>query len=140
VVAGNRGCFWAFFAVVVVFIVGVAVFIVFVFLAVDRAPDGGPQERRQESADVEVTDCTTSPTGTMVAGVRVTNRSSERSDYLVTVVFEDDGDGSQVDSSPVAVNDVDPGQAASGRAVTFSRPPPAGFGCEVGAVERVASG
>jgi hypothetical protein len=102
-----------------------------------RASDSADDERRREAADVELTDCVPTSAGHMASTVRVTNRSSKRSNYVVDVVFESADGSRQLAARTVMVNDLEPGQSTQQEAGTFA-PAPASFDCRLSQVQRLS--
>lgn len=62
-------------------------------------------------ADVAVTSCTADQFGYPKAGLRITNHSSGRSDYIISVNFLD-GSGTKVAEGAALSSNIDPGQSA----------------------------
>lgn len=104
-------------------------------VAVDDVEDDRAAEDRREARDVVLEDCHASALGTMAATVQVTNHSSERSNYLINVVFESPNGRQQLGTAPVIVNALGPDQVAEREAVTGVRAT-GEFDCHVGNVER----
>jgi hypothetical protein len=74
----------------------------------------------------------------MVAQLRVTNNSSERSDYRIDVNFADGGSGDLIVSQSITVDNLAPGQSTDAEAVSADAAEPTGFDCEVAEVDRFA--
>lgn len=89
-------------------------------------------------ADVGSLECTRNQFGDLEATATVTNHSSERSNYVVTVAFESPDGKTQLASSGGFVQDLEPGQSAPLRVVTGTDAP-AEFTCRLTEVERFAS-
>ena len=138
--SGMSGCLKAFLIVLaivgVLSVVGVIVAVTVVDDAVDDFADDVNGTDAGELDDVEDIVCDTDAVGDLHATVTVVNDSSERSNYIITVAFEDD-DGVQLDTGTAFINAVEPDQEASGDAVTFTDPPANGdFDCRVASLER----
>lgn len=109
---------------------------VFLVARVDTDDDGGGGGGDAEAADVGEPTCQVDAEGHIEAIMVVTNPTSERSNYIIRVDF-DDADGDEIDSEALTVNAVPSGQQASARAVTDTAPPADGqFTCRVTDVER----
>ena len=94
--------------------------------------------KHEPEDDVTVSKCY-SDLGSPQADITILNHSSKASNYMVSVKFES-ADGSQlIDTSFVAVNDLNPGQSAVEQAVSFSDVS-GRFTCSVSDVTRYASG
>lgn len=88
-------------------------------------------------ADVAVESCATDAIGDPTAGLRITNHSSGRSDYIVSVNFLD-GSGTKIAEGTAISNNIDPGQAAVESATGFTQAGGA-VTCKVTNVNRFAS-
>jgi len=141
--AKGNGCLIALAVVGVLAVLGV-IGLVVAALAADEAVEQIDREiereGREEAADVEITDCGTGDFRTLEATVRVTNNSSERSNYLVDVAFNNDANGNQIDSGFATVNGLRPGQSTDVEAIAVDDAPRGvEFSCEVISVERYAT-
>jgi hypothetical protein len=136
--SGMSGCAKAaIVGVVVIVLLGIAAAVALVMFAdevVEEVGEDLTEERADEADDVQSTTCGTNEAGFLTATVDVTNDSSERSNYIIQVTFED-GDGTQVASATAFLNNVEPGQSASAEASTTVEPP-AQVDCRVVEVER----
>lgn len=103
-----------------------------------RSSDGGSSNSANPpSADVTVDSCDVDDTiGTVTANLSILNNSSGRSNYLITVSFED-GDGVKVGDGFASANNLEPGQKARVEAVAFEEAD--GMTCVVTEVNRFAS-
>lgn len=134
-----RGCLWALLAVGALVVLG----------AIGAALGGGDEDGDGSSAsddgptqfeEVEIVECGTDQLGFLQATLEATNNSSERSDYFIDVVFESPNGQRQYGSSPAIIDNVEPGQTATGEAVLGGEAPAgARFECRVAEVERNAS-
>lgn len=88
--------------------------------------------------DVDIASCTTDSLGSPEAKIKITNHSSKPSNYIVEVAFESADGSTQIDTSMVAVNNLQPGQSATEDAVTFGEAP-SDFVCKITDVTRYAS-
>lgn len=88
--------------------------------------------------DVAIAECTTDSLGSPEAQVKITNNSSKPSNYIINIAFESSDGATQIDTSMVAVNNLQPGQSATEKAVSFSDAP-RDFVCKVAGVTRYAS-
>jgi hypothetical protein len=114
--------------------VGACVFLVVRVDTGDGDGDGGGGDG--EAADVAPPTCQVDADGHIEAVMVVTNPTSERSNYIIRVTF-DDANGDEIDSETLTVDAVPSGQRASARAVTDTSPPADGqFTCQVTDVER----
>jgi hypothetical protein len=133
---GRNGCILGMLGAVVVLTlvsVGACVFLV---VRVDPDDGGGGNGGEGEAADVGEPTCQVDADGHIEAVMVVTNPTSERSNYIIRVTF-DDADGDEIDSETLTVDAVASGQQASARAVTDTSPPADGqFTCRVADVER----
>jgi hypothetical protein len=92
----------------------------------------------QHAEDVQITSCAADPTtGDLDAKVDVTNNSSKPSTYSITIAF-DGADGSQLDTSPIFVTNLDAGQVSHQDALSLTTATP-GFTCKVADAMRTAS-
>lgn len=83
------------------------------------------------SKDVGVPECKQdATTGTTAGTVKVTNSSSKRSDYSITVVLESAGGKEQVETTFGSVEALEPGQVASAD-LYFTKAMPEGGACRV---------
>lgn len=97
----------------------------------DRATGSGVR-------DVTVTSCGTDDVlRTPQARVRITNSTSKKSNYIVTVAFVA-GTGEQIDTGSVIVNDVLPAQSAT-RTATAAETAPGRFTCKVSDATRLSA-
>jgi hypothetical protein len=92
----------------------------------------------EEARDVEVADCTTNDDGHMAATVRVTNQSSEASNYIIEVSFDAADGDEQLATAPATVTSLAPDQVTEVEA-TSGEPPPGEFECRIGFVERFSA-
>jgi hypothetical protein len=98
------------------------------------------EEGQRELADVDLTSCDVDNTlNTMVATLHVTNNSSERSEYAIDVVFNDEANGNQLGTGFAIVNNLDPDQETDVDADSLESAPAGGFTCDVVSVDRFAS-
>jgi hypothetical protein len=88
-------------------------------------------------ADVAIESCATDVAGDPTAGLRITNHSSGRSDYMVSVNFLD-ASGTKIAEGTAISNNIDPGQAAVESATGFTQASGA-VTCKVTNVDRFAS-
>ncbi|HET6951148.1 MAG TPA: hypothetical protein VFI47_12275 [Acidimicrobiales bacterium] len=117
-------------------LVVVVVAIVAVVTVVSRTAESAGRHEATESGDVGEPACDVDRVGLMMAEVPVTNRSSERSSYVIQVSFEAP-DGSQISTAPALVSALEPGQSTTTRAQTLKRPPAGGeFTCRVADTNR----
>jgi hypothetical protein len=131
--SGN-GCVIGLLAAVVVLALVSAGACVFLVVAVDD--DGGGGGSDSEAADIGEPTCQVGDQGHIEAVMAVTNPTSERSNYIIRVTF-DDGNGDEIDSETLTVDAVPAGQQTFARAETDTSPPADGrFTCRVTDVER----
>jgi hypothetical protein len=104
---------------------------------VDEAVDDIDEDDEREARDVGEPDCRVGESGQMEAELTVTNRSSERSNYIIDVTFES-SDGSQLETAVLFVNDLEPDQSTTDVASTFTEPT-GEFTCRVVDVERFSA-
>jgi hypothetical protein len=73
--------------------------------------------------------------------VTVTNRSSKRSDYLITLALESSDGKTQLDTADLFVQNLEPGQSSpqTGDFLSLNAAPPAGSKVVLQSVERTAS-
>ena len=106
---------------------------VFLVVRVDDSDDGGSGS---EAADVGEPTCQVDEQGHVEAVMAVTNPTSERSNYIIRVTF-DDAEGDEIDSETLTVDALPAGQQTLASAVTDTSPPADGqFTCRVTDVER----
>lgn len=133
---GMSGCLKAFLIVLAVSVVLGAVALVIVVVAVDDAVDDFEENRSSEVDDVSDLECDVDVAGDLHATFTVENDSSDRSNYVIEITFEDDG-GDQLDTAVAFVNGLESGQRTEGEATTFTdAPSDGGFSCRILEVER----
>jgi hypothetical protein len=92
------------------------------------------------AGDVSITSCKPdATTGYLAANVTVTNHSSKTSNYIITVAFDTMTGNQQLDTTPVAVDNLDPGQVSHQLAVGLSAAPAGGYTCKIADITRYAS-
>jgi hypothetical protein len=132
--SGLHGCLVALLVVVALGLLAVVGGCVALTAAVDNQDDGETDE--SERADVGDPTCRVDGIDLLVADVPVTNRSSKRSNYIVSLTFEAP-DGSQLATSVALVTALERGQSATATANALRRAPADGrFSCRVIDVER----
>ncbi|HZM29847.1 MAG TPA: hypothetical protein VFB77_05125 [Acidimicrobiales bacterium] len=132
--SGMHGCLVAMLVVVALGLLAVVGGCVALTAAVENQDDGETDE--SERTDVGDPTCRVDGVDLLVADVPVTNRSSKRSNYIVTLSFEA-ADGSQLATSVAFVNALEPGQSATATANALRQAPADGrFSCRVIDVER----
>jgi hypothetical protein len=136
-----KGCLIAVAVVGVLGLLGIACVAVVADEAVkeiDKAIEETERTDLIEAIDVELESCGIDAAGNLQAELRVTNQSSERSNYFIDVTFES-ATGDQLDTSFVTVSALEPGQSTTQKAFTFT-PRPAGddVTCRVADVERLS--
>jgi hypothetical protein len=136
-VAGVRQRFGATGALVVIVLAGVVVIggsIAGVLaLAVGDTP--AAEQDADEASDVELRACG-QDLRRMTATVRVTNRSSERSDYVVDIEFLRRSSAATVEVVTVEFEEVGPGETVRRSFRSADPPPPGRFDCRIGDVDR----
>ena len=129
----GNGCVIGLLAAVVVLAlvsVGACVFLV---VAIDDDDDGGSDAER---SDVAEPTCQVDDQGNVEAVMQVTNPTSERSNYVIQVTF-DDAEGTAIDTRTLTVDGLAPNQQAIARAETDTPAPADGaFTCRVTDVVR----
>lgn len=134
-----KGCLIAFAVVAVLGVLGIACVAVVVDEATEEIDQAIADQQRNEASearDVELGECGVDAVGSLNAELRVTNTSSERSNYFIDVVFEGSS-GEQLESSFVTVSALEPGQSTTQRAVTLTQPTGT-FTCRIADVERLS--
>jgi hypothetical protein len=119
-------------------IVGMGVALVAGAFAANEVDDAIEAENIRESRDVDIGTCTTDALGQLSATVIVTNNSSKASNYIIEVTFESGNGSTQLDTSVVLVNELEPGQRTEQEAISFDSAP-SDFTCRVSDVERFAA-
>ena len=106
--------------------------------ALTRAVGDRPADERDvaEAADVELVRCREAQ-GLMSARLRITNSSSEPSDYYVDVTFVRGPSATPLETATAVVEDLPPGRTEAVAVGTAARAPRS-FDCEVGDVDRLA--
>jgi hypothetical protein len=95
---------------------------------------------KDASADVKAGAIVMDPTLNVPSvPLTVTNNSSKRSNYLITVALESADGKTQVDTTIASVDDLDPGQTAATSAQFFKPDMPAGTIAVIKTVDRLAS-
>lgn len=88
--------------------------------------------------DVVISSCSTDSLDSPEAKVKVTNNSSKASNYIIEIAFESPDGSTQIDTSTVFINDLQPGQTATEKAISFADAP-ADFTCRITDVTRFAA-
>lgn len=134
---GMNGCLKAFLIVLALsFVLGIAAVVVavaFVDDAVDDFAEDFAEGSADEQDDIDEVECGEDDFGNLHATVRVTNDSSERSNYIIEVAFVDGN--TQLETSVAFINAVEPGQRAEGDASTATDAP-SDFECRAVGVQR----
>ena len=102
---------------------------------VDDTP--AAEQEADEAADVEVLRCGQN-LDTMTVRLRVTNHSTEPSDYFIDVDLVQRAPGTVLETVPAVVEDLDPGASVPVALVSTARAP-AHFDCRVGDVDRLSA-
>jgi hypothetical protein len=132
--SGVHGCLIALLVVVALGLLAVVGGCVALAVAVENHDEG--ETDASERADVGDATCRVDDASLLVADVPVTNRSSKRSNYIVTLTFESPN-GSQLATGLAFVNALEPGQSATATANALRQAPADGaFSCRVIDVER----
>lgn len=107
----------------------------------DSAPGGGSSAHPAEK-DVAITACALS--GNDLEGpsakLTITNNSSKKSNYIITVAFESPDGSQQLDTATTSVNNLEPDQSSVQAAVSFDsdlRDTP--FECRISDVTRMSA-
>lgn len=132
--SGMGGCLKAFLVVLALTVVLGGIGLVLAARAVDDAVDDLDGRDADEVDDVTDLECGTDAAGDLRATFAVENDSSDRSNYVITIAFED-ADGNQLDTASAFVNALESGQRTETEAITFTDAPD-GFTCRVTDVER----
>lgn len=101
-------------------------------------PGGSAEDQGAAARDVAPPSCSNDRRGLAAGTVTVTNSSSQRSDYVITVVLEPAEGGPKIRSTTTSVDGLEPGQTGSGE-LRFTKAMPAGTTCRVTEVQRTAS-
>jgi hypothetical protein len=132
--SGTNGCLkWGLIVGGIIAVLGIGS-CVFVASRVDDVVDDIDFDDSEEFDDVDLEGCGRDSSGFLRADLEVTNDSSERSNYLVTVTFED-GDGDQIDTGVANVVALEPRQSTAVTAQSFAEFT-GDFDCRVVGVER----
>lgn len=99
---------------------------------------GTSNDAFQHSEDVTITSCAPDETGDLHATVHVTNNSSKPSNYIITVAFESADGATQLDTAPVAVDNLNAGQSATEEALSVTTATP-GYTCKIADATRLAA-
>jgi hypothetical protein len=89
-------------------------------------------------ADVAITGCSADSLGDLQATVKVTNHSSGRSNYVIGIAFDSKDGKTQLDTTTVLVNNLDPGQSSNQTGTTLTTAK-GSYTCKVTDVNRFAS-
>ena len=108
-------------------------------IAVRTAADEIIDNQPGEADDVSIADCTIDPDGHGRAVLEITNDSSRRSSYLITVEFGSARDSDAGGIGVATVGDVDPGQTVSRDVVSSGTIDGVVAVCDTTIVERFAS-
>lgn len=127
---GMSGCLKGGLIALAVFaILGVGCAALLAFSA-DEVVDEQAKREEEILKDAELVDCVVGDAGFMVGNVKVTNNSSERSNYSVDVSFTSPDGSEQLDSASAIVNSLEPGQTANAEALTLTEAP-GEFDCKI---------
>jgi hypothetical protein len=132
---GGRGMAIAGVVLGIVGILATAVTTIAVRSGVEEIAENQPDE----FDDVEIVDCRRDPDGRGVAELEITNDSSKRSSYFITVEFRAAGNDDDLGYTLDPVTGVDPGETRSIEATSTDRIEAERVDCEVSFVERVAT-
>lgn len=89
-------------------------------------------------ADVTLTSCSADDLGFFQALAKVTNHSSKRSNYIIEIAFDSKDGKTQLDTTSVIVNNLEPGQSSNQKGGTLTKATGA-YTCKVTDVNRFAS-
>jgi len=128
---GMSGCLKAFLIAAGVGVILVVVLVAVVSLAVDEASEELDARQEEILEEATVTECGVDELGDLNARVKVTNGSSERSNYSVEVSFQSPDGATQYDVGTAYANALGAGQTIETDAVTLTDAPDAKFECEV---------
>ncbi len=135
----RNGCLTAFLVVLALGVLGaVGACVAVVALAddvADEVSDDITEGQADEQDDVGEPTCGTDDVGDLEAVVDVTNDSSERSNYMITVAFSGE-DGNQIDTGTGSVTALEPGQSTQATISTFTDAPAGSVTCKVTDVQR----
>lgn len=92
----------------------------------------------QHAEDVSIASCTPDTSGDLDAKVTVTNNSSKPSNYIITIKFVSADGKTQLDTSPVVVNNLDAGQTSNEDAFSATPATP-GYQCQIADATRTAA-
>jgi hypothetical protein len=132
----GKGCLIALAIVLGLFVLAGIAFAILAAFVWNRAEDaldeiGDPEE----AEDVDLADCVTNEAGFMVAELRVTNRSPERSNYIIEVAFESPDGDTQLATAVAFVNDLAPDQSTDQEANSLTDAT-GDFDCRLSLVDR----
>jgi hypothetical protein len=133
---GMNGCLKAFLIVLALSVVLLVAGGIAAAFLIDDAVDDFVDGDSEEANDVQDVECEVDGAGNLRATVTVRNDSSERSNYIIQVSWEDDG-GTELTSSAAFINGVQPGDRADGDAISGVAAPTDGDAdCAVTGVQR----
>lgn len=132
---GMPGCLkWGLVSLVIVVVLGVGCTALLSEGAkeVSKNIDQSLEEQKQDALDdVELVDCTTDDLGFMAATLKVTNDSSERSNYIIDVTFTSPDGAEQYGSGGALVSALAPDQTKQEKASSLEEAPPGEFECKI---------
>ena len=135
----RNGCLTAFLVVLALGVLAaVGGCVAFVALADDVAEDVGDdlaEGSADEQDDVGEPTCGTDDVGDLEAVVDVTNDSSKRSNYMITVAFSGDG-GDQLGTGTGGATALEPGQSTQATITSVIDAPTGAVTCKVTSVQR----
>jgi hypothetical protein len=135
----GKGCLIALAIVLGLFLLVGIVFAVLAAFVWNRAEDALDEVANPEEAeDVDIDDCTTDESGSMVAELRVTNRSPEASNYFIEIAFETPDGDQQLATAVAFVTGLAPDQSTSQVASSLTEAS-GDFECRVALVERTSA-
>lgn len=123
---------------IVLGIIGILATVVSV-IALRSAADEIFENQPGEFDDVEIVDCGRDAEGRGVAELQITNDSSKRSSYFITVEFREVGGGEDLGFTLDPVTGVEPGETRRVEATSTDRIDAERLRCRVSFVERVAT-
>ncbi|MGV3760745.1 MAG: hypothetical protein ACO1PW_14550, partial [Actinomycetota bacterium] len=133
----KRGCGKTALIIGVILLAGLVGCVALLGGAADEASKDIEERDAEIAKDAELIDCRAGDPW-LEAEIRVTNNSSERSNYSVDVIFESEDGATQYGSGSAYVNGLAPGQTKTEVASSLEDVPDGPFRCEITDVFRMS--
>lgn len=133
---GMNGCLKAFLIVSGIGVILVIAFAIVAVVAVDDVSKDLDTQEADKLNDAKIVECGIDEAGFMAAKVEITNDSSDRSNYDVTVAYTSPDGSEQFATGDAFARALEAGQKITEEAQSLTEPPPGEFRCEITDVTR----